>query len=149
MSKASPSPRRPASAIGLRPGMAVRILEKTHHKIRLWAEGTVHILTPILANNVSVTPFPDVVPGHLPGEAHLADLKAGHRARVLGLSPACRGQERRRLLDLGFVPGTWIESEMVGPGGDPTAYRLRGTLVALRQEQAAHVHIHHQESLPA
>jgi Fe2+ transport system protein FeoA len=40
------------------------------------------------------------------------------------------------LLDLGFVPGTAIEVEMVSPGGDPTAYRLRGTVIALRRNQA-------------
>jgi Fe2+ transport system protein FeoA len=44
-------------------------------------------------------------------------------------------------LDLGFVPGTAVEIEMVSPGGDPTAYRVRGTVVALRREQANLVRI--------
>jgi len=55
--------------------------------------------------------------------------------------------ERRRLLDLGFVPGTTIEVEMVSPGGDPTAYRVRGTLIALRREQSSLIYINHLEEM--
>jgi DtxR family Mn-dependent transcriptional regulator len=66
----------------------------------------------------------------------LASLKPGQKARVVQLTDACVGTERRRLLDLGFVPGTLIEVEMVSPSGDPTAYRVRGTQIALRREQA-------------
>ena len=47
-----------------------------------------------------------------------------------------RGVERRRLLDLGVIRGTDIKVEMVGPGGDPTAYRVRGSVLALRHNQA-------------
>jgi DtxR family Mn-dependent transcriptional regulator len=60
---------------------------------------------------------------------------------VIRLAPACRGLQRRRLLDLGLVPGTDVTAEMVAAIGDPTAYRVRGTLVALRTEQARHVQI--------
>jgi DtxR family Mn-dependent transcriptional regulator len=74
-------------------------------------------------------------------EEFLADLQPGQHGRVLGLTPACRGAERRRLLDLGFVPGTDVAVEMVSPGRDPTAYRVRGTLIALRREQAGLIRI--------
>jgi Fe2+ transport system protein FeoA len=33
---------------------------------------------------------------------------------------------------------------MRSPGGDPTAYRVRGTLVALRRDQARHVLVERQ-----
>jgi Fe2+ transport system protein FeoA len=46
-------------------------------------------------------------------------------------------------LDLGFVPGTEVMAEMTSPGGDPTAYRVRGTLIALRHEQAGLIRISH------
>jgi DtxR family Mn-dependent transcriptional regulator len=128
-------------ALGFRPGMLVRVLEKSHQSIRIWAEGSVHILPLIVANNISVVPVADPQPCNLPGERHLADLRRGAVGHIAGLSPAFRGQERRRLLDLGFVPGTPVEVEMSGPAGDPTAYRLRGTLVALRKEQAAQIRI--------
>jgi Fe2+ transport system protein FeoA len=39
-------------------------------------------------------------------------------------------------MDLGIVPGTRIEAEMRGAGGDPTAYRVRGAAIALRRDQA-------------
>jgi Fe2+ transport system protein FeoA len=41
------------------------------------------------------------------------------------------------LLDLGFVPGTEVSVELKSPNGDPTAYRVRGAVIALRREQAA------------
>ncbi|MBA3600528.1 MAG: ferrous iron transport protein A [Acidobacteria bacterium] len=44
--------------------------------------------------------------------------------------------ERRRLLDLGILPGTRIENVMPSPLGDPVAYRIRSAVVALRREQA-------------
>jgi DtxR family Mn-dependent transcriptional regulator len=65
----------------------------------------------------------------------------------VGLSPACRGQERRRLLDLGFVPGTPVEVDMVSPAGDPIAYRERGSVVALRREQADLIRVNSKAAL--
>jgi Fe2+ transport system protein FeoA len=50
------------------------------------------------------------------------------------------------MLDLGIVPGTVVEPEMSSPGGDPIAYRVRGTLIALRREQADLIRV---ERLPA
>lgn len=44
--------------------------------------------------------------------------------------------ERRRLLDLGILPGTQIENVMSSPLGDPVAYRVRNSVFALRSEQA-------------
>jgi Fe2+ transport system protein FeoA len=40
------------------------------------------------------------------------------------------------MMDLGILPGTTIEVEMASPSGDPTAYKIRGALIALRKEQA-------------
>ncbi|NLL19242.1 MAG: ferrous iron transport protein A [Clostridia bacterium] len=44
---------------------------------------------------------------------------------------------RRRLLDLGFVPGGSVFIVRRAPLGDPTAYLVRGALIALREEEAA------------
>jgi Fe2+ transport system protein FeoA len=60
---------------------------------------------------------------------------------VLSISRACRGAERRRFLDLGLVPGTVVTAEMRSPAGDPTAYRIRDALIALRESQARHVRV--------
>lgn len=71
----------------------------------------------------------------------LTSLKVGDKAEVVGISRACRGAQRRRLMDLGIVPGTVISKEMVSAGGDPKAYNIRGAIIALRDEQANFVHI--------
>lgn len=136
-------------AQGLRTGMRVCVLEKSASGIRFWADGAEHVLAPILANNISVAPLPELQVSDLFEENYLSGLKPGERATVLGLSPCCRGSERRRLLDLGFVSGTLVEIEMVSPAGDPTAYRVRGTLVALRREQAGLIRISKEQALAA
>jgi DtxR family Mn-dependent transcriptional regulator len=131
--------------LGLRPGLTVTVLEKNPQQIRFWADGSVHVLAQLLANNISVEPLPGVKPGDLLETHNLAELQPGQQARVLGLAPACRGAERRRLLDLGFVPGTVVQVEMVSPAGDPVAYRLRDSVVALRRQQAALIRIRPEE----
>jgi len=52
-----------------------------------------------------------------------------------------RGAERRRLMDLGLLPGVSISAELRSPLGDPTACEVRGTLVVLRGHQARTVHV--------
>ena len=64
----------------------------------------------------------------------LADLRPGQSGTVADLHS--KGLERRRMMDLGIVPGTTVVAEMRSPLGDPMAYRVRGALVALRREQA-------------
>lgn len=46
----------------------------------------------------------------------------------------CNGNIRRRLLDLGLVKGTKIIPIFKSPSGDPTAFEIRKTLIALRKE---------------
>lgn len=48
----------------------------------------------------------------------------------------CNGNIRRRLLDLGLVKGTKITPVFKSPSGDPTAYEIRRTLIALRKEDS-------------
>jgi Fe2+ transport system protein FeoA len=61
-------------------------------------------------------------------------LKVGRAATVTAINST--NAERRRLLDLGILPGTRIENVMLSPLGDPVAYRIRSAVVALRSEQA-------------
>lgn len=134
-------------AQGLCSGMRALVVEKSPTRIRFWAGGNEHILTPVLAENVSIEPLPELPKSDLIEEEFLSSLRPGERTRVVGLSPACRGQERRRLLDLGFVPGTPVEVDMVSPAGDPTAYRVRGSVVALRREQADLIRVNSKAAL--
>ena len=51
------------------------------------------------------------------------------------------GAMRRRLLELGLVPGTRAECLLRAPSGSPAAYLVRGAVIALRQCDAARVEI--------
>jgi DtxR family Mn-dependent transcriptional regulator len=127
-------------AEGLHPGMRVRVLQSSPHRVRFEADGEEHVLAHVVAANLSVVPLEEEAPVEGPF-ARLSGLSLGERATVTGISGACRGPERRRMLDLGIVPGTEVEAEMSSPGGDPIAYRVRGALIALRREQADLIHV--------
>lgn len=43
---------------------------------------------------------------------------------------------KRRLWDLGFTKGTKVTAVQKSPGGDPIAYRIRGTIFAIRNKEA-------------
>ncbi len=129
-------------AEGLHPGLQLQVLESTAERVRFWAGDAELLLSPLLAGHVHVLVLePAAAPEAETLGQPLSQLGAGQSATILGLSPALRGAERRRLLDLGFLPGTRLEVELQSPAGDPTAYRLRGSLIALRRDQARHVRV--------
>jgi DtxR family Mn-dependent transcriptional regulator len=98
-------------------------------------------LDPAAAANVTVdTSQAAVAPMEWDGLT-LEDLGPGQWGEVVHISPVCQGIQRRRLLDLGVVPGTRITAELAAASGDPTAYRIRGALVALRREQQRWIRI--------
>ena len=121
-------------ALGLSPRMTVRVLEGPSGAVDIEVGGTSVRLEDGAAQNVTVTPVPEteISTGR---RRSLADLRPGETGRVMSLSPACQGIQRRRLLDLGVVPGTEIHVELSAMGGDPRAFMIRGALVALRREQ--------------
>jgi Fe2+ transport system protein FeoA len=69
----------------------------------------------------------------------LADAPLGTPVRVVCIHN--QGGERRRLYDLGITPGTELVAEMCSPLADPTAYRVRDALIALRRDQARHIEV--------
>lgn len=46
------------------------------------------------------------------------------------------GALRRRMLDLGLVKNTKIKPIFISPSGDPRAYEVRGTVIAIRKKDA-------------
>jgi len=127
-------------AEGLMVGQKVRLLESSPQRVRFWADGDEHVLAPILAANINVVPVPEFIEEKQPGEP-LSNLKPGQEGSVIHFSPRIRGVERRRLMDLGLLPGTMISAEMVSAGGDPVAYRIRGALIALRKSQTDQIYV--------
>lgn len=48
----------------------------------------------------------------------------------------CNSNTKRRLLDLGLINGTKIKPVLENPMGDPIAYEIRGSIIALRKEDS-------------
>lgn len=124
-------------ALGIYPGMELRIKTKSDERIIMEAEGRNLILAPLVASNVSVKWLsPREVEAEDRAHETLNVLRGEETAVVARLSSACRGLERRRLMDLGILPGTRVEYDRRGLTGGLTSYRVRGTVIALREEQA-------------
>ncbi len=103
--------------------------------IRFSSEGSEFVFTSIVASNIGVRVLSAAEISESM-KVRLSSLAKDEKAVIAGLSSDCRGQSRRRLLDLGFIKGTEIKVEMQGPSGEPKAYLLRNTLIALRNDQA-------------
>jgi DtxR family Mn-dependent transcriptional regulator len=122
-------------AEGLRLGQVVRVLETTPERMVLSDGEAEYRLAPAVAANVFLVSIPES-PATQEGVIPLSELPDGARAEIVALDDACQGFTRRRLLDLGMTPGASLLPEMRNFFGDPRAYRIRGTLIALRREQA-------------
>lgn len=67
----------------------------------------------------------------------LNELKQGQKARVMKVTS--KGTIRRRLQDMGFIEGSLVECLQRSPLGDPTAYLIKGCVIALRAEDSANI----------
>lgn len=131
-------------AAGLYPGMDVRMVERSAAQLRIQDGREEHLLPVAAAANLLVELQPaSAAQGP---SLRLSDLRIGERGAVVEIAQACRRMERRRLQDLGVVPGTVIQAEFASPSSDPVAYRIKGALIALRREQAAHILIDSTEA---
>ncbi len=124
----------------IRPGMQLRVMSCENNKVTIEAEGDEKVFSNAFAANINVTHL------HKSEVAEenfntLATLKPGEKAIVAGISKKVFGLNRRRLLDLGFVPGTEITCLMKSPTGEPTAYSVKGAAIALRDDQVKTIFI--------
>jgi len=122
-------------AAGLRVGQTVRVIESTPERLVMSDGESEYRLAPAVAANVFLGEAP-ALPGRV---LRLTDLKDDERAEVVGLDDACQGFSRRRLMDLGFTSGAAIRPALRTFVNDPRAYEIRGTLIALRSDQASQV----------
>ena len=72
-------------------------------------------------------------------ELALSALPVGTEATVKRVTG--EGSLRRRLLEMGLIPGIIIKIEGVAPLGDPVEVRVRGCLLTLRRNEAASVFV--------
>ena len=132
-------------AEGVHPGMKLRIASVAAERIHFEAELDEVVLAPIIAANIFAVPVGEEATDGTSAAAEatgsLSDVAVGEQATVVGFSRFCRGMERRRLLDLGLLPGTLVEAKMASASGDPVAYRIRGAVIALRRSQAEQIHV--------
>lgn len=67
-------------------------------------------------------------------DIRLNDINPGEHAIVSKIQTT--GSMRRRLLDIGLVENTDVECIGRSPGGDPSAYLIRGAVIAIRSEDS-------------
>ncbi len=81
--------------------------------------------------------FKSAVNGRLTGgpePATLAHLRRGERAVIDCLDVP--EDVARRLMELGFLPGSTVTAGRSAPGGDPQVFQVDGSEIALRRETA-------------
>lgn len=66
--------------------------------------------------------------------ATLVDLRRGDAAILNSID--LPGDDARRLMELGFLPGARITAGYSAPGGDPRVFQVDGSEIALRRETA-------------
>ena len=69
----------------------------------------------------------------------LVDLRRGEHAILDRIDLPT--DEARRLMELGFLPGTQVTAGRSAPGGDPRVFQVDGSEIALRSETAAHLSV--------
>lgn len=67
--------------------------------------------------------------------------EAGLEKKVKVVEIMAIGELRRRFSDLGIIKDTVIEPIYVSPFGDPKAYLIRGTVIAIRKEEAEKIRV--------
>ena len=70
-------------------------------------------------------------------ERTLDQLPQGQSAHVEALE--FTGAKRGRMLDLGFIPGGTVTALQESPFGDPVAYQVLDTVIALRRSDARRI----------
>ncbi|MDO6759860.1 metal-dependent transcriptional regulator [Tamlana sp. 2_MG-2023] len=119
-------------------GSLLKVIENNSTRIVFRSEGEEFKLAPIVAANLTVAVIEKeiVIEDNI---ARLSSLTEHETAKIIGISRESRGESRRRLLDLGFVKGSTVSIDLVNPLGQPNAYLIKGTSIALRNDQAAKI----------
>jgi ferrous iron transport protein A len=65
---------------------------------------------------------------------NLARLAVGEKGRITAIGSA--GPLKRRLMDMGLLPGAEVRVEKVAPLGDPIEVTVRSYLLSLRKKEA-------------
>ena len=69
----------------------------------------------------------------------LLDLRRGDAAVLDCID--LPGDDARRLMELGFLPGAQVTAGLSAPGGDPRVFQVDGSEIALRRETARRLRV--------
>jgi DtxR family Mn-dependent transcriptional regulator len=133
-----PQALKEALRAGLKPGTVLRVLERDANAVVCETSAGRSTLAPAVAAQIDVRSAADGEDLRKPPAA-LASLPLGEEAEVVALSEHCTGLRRRRLLDLGFTAGAKVRAVLANIGDEAHAYRIRDTLIALREDEAEQV----------
>ena len=114
-------------AMGLVAGAKLNIIRKETNRMLIHSQHLQHILAPETAESIFVVEAP-------PEAIPLGELLAGEQGEVIEIDES--GKSIRRLLDIGLVPGSKVETIRVAPLGDPIKFRIKGALISLRRHEA-------------
>lgn len=128
---------------GIKAGLRVTVKSSSPHEVVLAIGNRTIALSQVEASAIEVVR--DIIPEERTVTT-LADIPVGAECIVTEIDDQCRGQQRRRLMDLGVLPGTRITVQMSSPLDDPVAYQIRGATIALRRQQARHIHVARKEN---
>jgi DtxR family transcriptional regulator, Mn-dependent transcriptional regulator len=119
-------------------GSQLKIIESNEHRIKFHSEGEECVLAPVVASNITLEKLneEDYSDANI---FRLSNLKKGESATIAGISQDYKGENRRRLLDLGIVKGTDISIDITSPLNNPKGYLIKNTVIAIRNEQAAFI----------
>ncbi len=67
----------------------------------------------------------------------LSELEPGNSGRVVGWDDGLSD----RLLEMGVLPGALVEAVRLAPLGDPVAYRLKNSQLAICREDASRIKV--------
>ncbi len=84
--------------------------------------------------------FPECIKegGERMKEKTLNELSVGMKAKILRIKNTAEGL-KRRLLDMGVIPGTMIKVEKVAPLGDPIEVSVKNYRLSLRRDEASQI----------
>ena len=69
----------------------------------------------------------------------LKDLELGQKAIVRKVE--VHDSIKRRMFDIGLIPGSKVECIMKSPLGDPIAYMIKGATIAIRNEDSSKIFV--------
>lgn len=74
---------------------------------------------------------------------NLNKIDLGKKAVISSIN--LHGIKKRRLFDLGFIPGEIVTKEFESIFKNPICYQIKHTLVALRNEDACNIEVDYEQ----